>query len=46
MLWVLNLSDGEYSLLDTAERSNYEFGIIYEIARILFDHQSLKKVKN
>jgi len=27
MLWVLNLSDGEYSLLDIAERSGYEFGI-------------------
>ena len=27
MLWVSNLSDGEYSLLDIAERSGYEFGI-------------------
>lgn len=27
MLRVLNLSDGEYSLLDIAERSGYEFGI-------------------
>ena len=27
LLWVLNLSDGNHSLLDIAERSGYEFTI-------------------
>jgi aminopeptidase-like protein len=30
MLWVLNLSDGAYSLLDIAERSELEFGLVAE----------------
>ena len=30
MLWVLNLSDGAHSLLDIAERSELEFGLVAE----------------
>jgi aminopeptidase-like protein len=32
MLWVLNLSDGEYSLLDVADRANLPFSVIQEAA--------------
>jgi aminopeptidase-like protein len=34
-LWVLNLSDGEHSLLDIAERSGISFSIISEAADLL-----------
>jgi aminopeptidase-like protein len=34
-LWVLNLSDGEHSLLDIAERSGHSFSLINEAAQIL-----------
>jgi aminopeptidase-like protein len=34
-LWVLNLSDGEHSLLDIAERSGCRFSIICEAAELL-----------
>jgi aminopeptidase-like protein len=34
-LWVLNLSDGEHSLLDIAERSDISFSAISEAARTL-----------
>jgi aminopeptidase-like protein len=37
-LWVLNLSDGEHSLLDIAERSSVSFSEICEAAELL--HQS------
>jgi aminopeptidase-like protein len=32
MLWLLNFSDGEHSLLDIAERSNQRFSEIKEAA--------------
>jgi aminopeptidase-like protein len=35
MLWVLNLSDGNHSLLDIAERSNMSFDSIFEAAEAL-----------
>ncbi len=35
MLWVLNLSDGSHSLLDIAERSGLEFGLIKDAADAL-----------
>jgi aminopeptidase-like protein len=38
MLWVLNLSDGEHSLLDIAERADIPFRIIEETARVLEQH--------
>jgi aminopeptidase-like protein len=36
-LWVLNLSDGEHSLLDIAERSGLAFSVIREAAEVLSD---------
>jgi aminopeptidase-like protein len=35
MLWVLNLSDGQHSLLDIAERSKIEYGSIKNAAEVL-----------
>jgi aminopeptidase-like protein len=35
MLWVLNLSDGEHSLLDISERAQMPFGDVREAARLL-----------
>jgi aminopeptidase-like protein len=34
-LWVLNLSDGEHSLLDIAERSGLPFLEIHDAAELL-----------
>lgn len=34
-LWVLNLSDGEHSLLDIAERAQLPFSIVLEAANLL-----------
>jgi aminopeptidase-like protein len=34
-LWVLNLSDGQHSLLDIAERSGIRFSVIYDAAKLL-----------
>lgn len=36
-LWVLNLSDGEHSLLDIAMRSGLPFGTIHNASRLLFE---------
>ncbi|WP_342346537.1 DUF4910 domain-containing protein [uncultured Nitrospira sp.] len=44
MLWVLNLSDGHYSLLEIADRSSMPFRIIYEAATILVDHGLLQEI--
>jgi len=38
MLWVLNLSDGENSLLDIAERARLKFDSIYQAAITLQEH--------
>jgi aminopeptidase-like protein len=38
LLWVLNLSDGEHSLLDIAERSGKPFGTIRAAADLLIAH--------
>jgi aminopeptidase-like protein len=35
MLWVLNLSDGDHSLLDIAERSGLSFGLLADAAQAL-----------
>jgi len=34
-LWVLNLSDGEHSLLDIADRSGIPFASVHEAAKSL-----------
>jgi aminopeptidase-like protein len=36
-LWVLNLSDGDHSLLDIAERSGTPFAMIRDAAKLLFE---------
>jgi aminopeptidase-like protein len=43
MLWVLNLSDGENSLLDIAERSGMPFAVIHRAAEALKQSQLLKE---
>ena len=42
MLWVLNLSDGNNSLLDIAERSSLPFAVIKEAADALRANNLLK----
>jgi aminopeptidase-like protein len=42
MLWVLNMSDGENSLLDIAEKSELEFDLIKETADTLFEFDLLR----
>jgi len=44
MLWVLNLSDGAHSLLDIAERSNVQFGLLRRAADALLEHALLQEV--
>jgi aminopeptidase-like protein len=41
MLWVLNGSDGESTLLDIAEKSGLDFRLIKETADTLRQHQLL-----
>jgi len=43
-LWVLNLSDGEHSLLDIAERSSLPFAAIRDAAELLFQSDLLSSV--
>ncbi len=45
MLWILNLSDGNNSLLDIASRSGTQFDYILKAASILTDKGLLKKIK-
>jgi len=42
MLWVLNLSDGNYSLLEIAERAQLSFDSIFDAATALKQHGLLK----
>ena len=42
MLWVLNLSDGEHSLLDVAERSGLPFGTVADAADALHEAGLIK----
>ncbi|MCL2453046.1 MAG: hypothetical protein FWD08_05290, partial [Alphaproteobacteria bacterium] len=41
LLWVLNLSDGGWSLLDIAERSGMPFATIAEAADLLEENKLL-----
>jgi aminopeptidase-like protein len=43
MLWVLNLSDGQHSLLDIAERSGLRFAEVGRAAEVLRDHGLVKE---
>jgi aminopeptidase-like protein len=44
MLWVLNLADGNYSLLEIADRANLPFSVIQEAAIDLFESGLLSKI--
>ncbi len=43
LLWVLNLSDGQHSLLDVAERSHMSFRSIRAAADLLVEHSLLSE---
>jgi aminopeptidase-like protein len=43
-LWVLNLSDGEHSLLDIAERSKLDINELFEASQTLMEHDLLRKM--
>lgn len=43
MLWVLNLSDGNHSLLDIAEKADVGFGVVKSAANALEKHGLLKE---
>jgi len=43
LLWVLNYSDGDNSLLDIAERSNLDFKVIEKAAYALYKNNLLKE---
>jgi len=43
-LWVLNLSDGEHSLLDIAERSGLPFATIHDAAELLCENGLLEEI--
>jgi len=45
-LWVLNLSDGENSLLDIAERSGLPFASIHDAAELLVQNDLLSVVQD
>ncbi len=43
MLWVLNLSDGQHTLLDIAERAGLAFEVVHTTADILVKHHLLQE---
>lgn len=44
MLWVLNFSDGDHSLLEIAERAGIDFEVIADTAAVLKEHDLLAPV--
>ncbi len=44
ILWVLNLADGEHTLLDMAQRSGMAFNVIDKAAKALLKHDLLKEI--
>jgi aminopeptidase-like protein len=44
MLWILNLSDGNHSLLDIAERAKLPFAVIQRTSELLLQHGLLETV--
>ena len=44
MLWTLNFSDGQHSLLDIAERANLPFDVIASVAAVLEEHGLLAEL--
>ena len=45
MLWVLNLSDGQNTLLDIADRSGLPFDVIKRVADMLLEHDLLQECR-
>jgi aminopeptidase-like protein len=45
MLWILNLSDGQNSLLDIAIKSGIDFEVLLKVASVLFHAGLLEKCK-
>ncbi|HMN27260.1 MAG TPA: DUF4910 domain-containing protein [Caldilineaceae bacterium] len=43
MLWVLNLSDGQHTLLEIANRAGLAFPLIWDVAHTLQEHQLLAR---
>ncbi|MFH7030707.1 MAG: winged helix-turn-helix domain-containing protein [Heteroscytonema crispum UTEX LB 1556] len=43
MLWVLNLSDGNHTLLEISEKSGIEFDVIKKTANTLLEFNLLKE---
>ena len=41
LLWVLNLADGEHTLVDIAERSGLRYAQVLDAARTLVEHDLL-----
>jgi aminopeptidase-like protein len=46
ILWILNLSDGNNSLVDIAQKSSYGFDLIKDASIILLKNKLLKEIKN
>ena len=44
MLWVLNQSDGDNTLLDISDKSRLKFSLIKEVADILEAHLLLERI--
>jgi aminopeptidase-like protein len=44
ILWVLNLADGDHTLLDIAEKSGLQFTLIENVASTLLKHSLLKEI--
>jgi aminopeptidase-like protein len=42
LLWVLNLSDGEHTLVDVAEQSGLTYAQVRDAARTLVEHDLLE----
>ena len=45
LLWVLNLSDGEHTLLDISDRSGLPYAMIREAAETLVEHNLLEEAQ-
>ena len=43
LLWVLNQSDGNHSLLDIAERANLRFALVHTATALLLESGLLKE---
>jgi len=44
LLWVLNLADGKYSLLEMADRADISFGRFQKAVRLALDAELIREV--